>query len=230
MKEHFCGEMISLQGHCQSPGTVLSGLSHVDTFSPTTCVHHCPRDKPRGCFNRNARAADKWRATAGQTQLEVPVPKLSYLEWPLLMAKERGRQQPSSGPHSLFHSEVVQRARTGTKLTKERRETLTEFLLPAVNGTKVYRWFDRQWGTSLSRLALRKKGAMGGHQGHEESPRLSSWMASVGGERAYVHSVAGVKSILVVGVGEQADVFAIRGHLEQRRAAGTKAYWQSDIA
>lgn len=49
---------------------------------------------------------------AGQTQLEVPVPQLSYLEWPLLMAKERGRQQPSSGPHSLFHSEVVQRARS----------------------------------------------------------------------------------------------------------------------
>ncbi|KAG8001833.1 hypothetical protein GBF38_012059 [Nibea albiflora] len=63
---------------------------------------------------------------------------------------------------------------------------------------------------------------MVGHQGYEKSPQLSSWMASVGGERANTHSVADVKSILVVGVGGQADVFAIRGHWEQRRAAGTK--------
>lgn len=33
------------------------------TLSLTTCVHHCPRDEPQGCFNGNARAADKWRAT-----------------------------------------------------------------------------------------------------------------------------------------------------------------------
>lgn len=31
-----------------------------------------------------------------------------------------------------------------------------------------------------------------------------------------------ILSVLVVGVGGQADVFTIRGHLEQRRAAGTK--------
>lgn len=67
MKEHFCGETISLQGHCAGPRTVPCGH-----FPLTTCVRQRSRDEPLGSADGEAGAADKWRGTAADKQNARP--------------------------------------------------------------------------------------------------------------------------------------------------------------